>query len=220
LESSWGPKRGPTQTGGLAGGVRPASPGTLHPGMGRAAHFRVAGRVIAHLAGDAAVRSLCEADAELATALAPGASPLGWLPLSLLCDLVERASEHVRNRGQDTQEQLMRAIGRSTISATFARFFGADPATLGVVSMLAILPSMWNRYHGWSKARVMKRGTGAADVVVVGVCPALAVHLLAAELAKSCELAGATGVEVTSQSDGREHRFGVTWQPVPDTHSL
>jgi uncharacterized protein (TIGR02265 family) len=205
------------QTEVLTQGVRPASSGTLHPEMVRAAHFRVAGRVIAHLAGDAAVRAIRETDAELAAALSPGASPLGWLPLALLCRLVERAAEHVRGRGSDAAEQLIRAIGRSTVSATFARFFGADPATLGVVSMLAVLPSMWARYHGWSKARVLKRGAEAADVIVIGNAPPLAVHLIEAELAKACELAGATHVEVTSQSDGREHRFSVTWQAGAET---
>ncbi len=206
------------QTEVLTAGVRPPmSAGTVNPDMVRAAHFRVAGRVIAHLAGDAAVRSLSESDPALAAALAPGASPLGWLPLSLLCTLVERAAEHVRGGSGDAAEQLIRAVGRSTVSATFARFFGADPTTLGVVSMLAVLPSMWGRYHGWCKARVLKRGTGAADVIVVGAGPALAVHLIAAELAKACELAGATGVEVIAQSDGHEHRFAVSWNPVPET---
>lgn len=198
--------------------VRPASAGAVHPEMVRAAHFRVAGRVIAHLAGDAAVRAICESDPEMASALAPGASPLGWLPLSLLCRLVERAGEQVKAKnGGDVAQQLIRAIGRSTMSATFARFFGADPATLGVVSMLAVLPSMWSRYHGWCKARVMKRGAGAADVIITGACPPLAVPLCAAELAKACELAGASGVQVTEQSDGREHRFAVSWTPGPDT---
>jgi hypothetical protein len=143
---------------------------------------------------------------------------MGWLPLELLCSLVERAAAQVKGKnGADVASQLMRAIGRSTMSATFARFFGADPATLGVVSMLAVLPSMWSRYHGWCKARVMKRGAGAADVIIVGACPPLAIPLCRAELAKACELAGATGVSVTEQSDGREHRFAVSWNPVPDT---
>jgi diguanylate cyclase (GGDEF)-like protein len=198
--------------------VRPVQAGTIHPEMVRAAHFRVAGRVIAHLAGDSAVRAICESDPELAVALAPDASPMGWLPLELLCSLVERAAAQVKGKnGADVASQLMRAIGRSTMSATFARFFGADPATLGVVSMLAVLPSMWSRYHGWCKARVMKRGAGAADVIIVGACPPLAIPLCSAELAKACELAGATGVSVTEQSDGREHRFAVSWNPVPDT---
>ncbi len=205
------------QTELLQGGVRPASASTEHPEMVRAAHFRVAARVIAHLAGDATVRALAEADPELAMALAADASPLGWLPLTLLCTLVERAAAHVPGgkggRDEAAADQLMRAIGRSTVSATFARFFGADPATLGVVSMLAVLPSMWGRYHGWSRARVMKRGPSAADVVVMGAAPPLAVALVAAELGKACELAGATGVTVEAQSDGREHRFAVAWQP-------
>jgi hypothetical protein len=198
--------------------VRLVQQADIHPEMVRAAHFRVAGRVIAHLAGEPTVRQLCEEDADLAHALAPDASPMGWLPLQLLCSLVERAAQHVKGKnGADIASQLIRAIGRSTVSATFARFFGADPTTLGVVSMLALLPSMWSRYHGWCKARVMKRGAGAADVIIVGACPPLAVHLCSAELAKACELGGATGVQVTEQSDGREHRFAVTWNPAADT---
>ena len=96
-------------------------------------------------------------------------SPLGWLPLTLLCDLVQRAETHARRPGgTDASDHLMRAIGRSTVSATLARFLGADPASLGVSALLASLPSTWSRYHGWCTARVRQlrpRETHADDTV-------------------------------------------------------
>ncbi len=200
------------QTEILTGALRPTSADAQHAGMVRAAHFRVAGRVISHLAGDAAVRSLCEASADFADALATGASPMGWLPLRLLCELAERGAMHIK-RGSVTERsiQLIRAIGRSTMSATFARFFGADPATLGVVSMLSVLPSLWSRYHGWSRIRVLKRAPGEAEVTLVGDGPALAMHLVSAELEKACELAAARDVTVTYAAVNREHRFMIRW---------
>ena len=199
----------------ISGGARPAPGEGEHAGMVRAAHFRVAGRVIAHLAGDAAVRALCEASPDFADALATRTSPMGWLPLSLLCQLAEQAAAHVKRMSvTDGAEHLIRAVGRSTVSATFARFFGADPATLGVVAMLAVLPSMWNRYHGWCRIRVLKRGPGEAEVILVGDAPPLALALVTAELEKACELAAASDLQVElTSTQGREHRFSITWAP-------
>jgi serine/threonine-protein kinase len=199
----------------LSGAPRPG--GTLspppRPGMIRAAHFRIAARVIAHLGGDSVVRAVAATDHALAAALAPGASPLGWLPLELLCELVRRAETHARrNNLPDATEQLMRAIGRSTVSATLARFLGADPATLGVTALLATLPSTWSRYHGWCTARVLPRGPLAAEVVLTGAAPSpLAVHLVEAQLAKACELAGASDVTVDVTSSSPEYRFALAW---------
>ncbi len=152
-------------------------------------------------------------DGDLAAALAPGASPLGWLPLSLLCDLVSRAEPHARrNNTADASEHLMRAIGRSTVSATLARFLGADPATLGVLAMLATLPSTWSRYHGWCTARVLARGPTAVDVVITGAAPSpLALNLVDSQLAKACELAGAVDVTVGLTASSPEYRFSLAW---------
>jgi len=203
------------QTEHLSGA--PRSSGTHapapRPGMIRAAHFRIAARVIAHLGGDAVVRAVAADDDALAAALAPGASPLGWLPLTLLCDLVRRAEPHARRNGAtDASEHLMRAIGRSTVSATLARFLGADPAQLGVTAMLATLPSTWSRYHGWCTARVQPRGPLAADVVITGAAPSpLALHLVDSQLAKACELAGATDVTVGVTASSPEYRFSLAW---------
>ena len=151
----------------------------------------------------------------LAAALAPGASPLGWLPLALLCELVRRAEPHARRVSTsvgDPSEHLMRAIGRSTVSATLARFLGADPATLGVTALLATLPSTWSRYHGWCTARVQPRGPAAAEVVITGAAPSpLALHLVESQLLKACELAGATDVTVDMTASSPEYRFSLAW---------
>ena len=190
-----------------------------HAGMVRAAHFRVAGRVIAHLAGESVVRSLGDGDPAIAAALGAGTPALGWLPLSLLIQLIEAAEPHTRKaRPNDGGEHLMRAIGRSTISATFARFFGADPATLGVSAMLAGLPSMWARYHGWCRCKLVKRSPIGAEVLVEGErAPALAWHLVSAEIGKACELAGARTVVVNTTAGATDHRqlFAIGWAGDP-----
>lgn len=193
--------------------VRSPHDANPHAGMIRAAHFRVASRVIAHLAGDAAVRALCETSAEIADALATGASPMGWLPLELLCELTERAATYIKRMSPaEATEQLMRAIGRSTFAATFPRFFGADPATLGVASMLAVLPSVWDRYHGWCRIRPSEhRGPGESEIILVGDGPPLAMQLVTAELTKACELASAEGVDVRHTATEHEHRFAIHW---------
>jgi len=203
------------QTERLGNTPRPLTERVVQPGMVRAAHFRVAGRVIAHLAGDSVVRALGESDPALAAALGPQTPALGWLPLTLLVQLIHGAEPHTRKaRPNDAGEHLMRAIGRSTISATFARFFGADPATLGVSAMLAVLPSLWNRYHGWCRCQVLRRGPAGADVIVEGeAAPPLAWHMVSAELGKACELAGASAVSVATMAGASDHRqgFAITW---------
>ncbi len=203
------------QTERLGASARPASMQSMQFGMVRAAHFRVAARVIAHLAGDAAVRAVADSDPMLASALGVSTPVVGWLPLELLIQLVERADPHTRKaRAADGGEHLMRAIGRSTVSATFARFFGADPASLGVSAMLAVLPSMWNRYHGWCRCQLGPRSAAGAELIVEGEAASpLAWHLVAAELGKACELAGASRVEVTRTAGPgpRQQRFALAW---------
>ncbi|MBK9033977.1 MAG: protein kinase [Myxococcales bacterium] len=203
------------QTERLTNSGRPASLQSMQFGMVRAAHFRVAARVIAHLAGEGAVRALADSDPLLAEALGPTTSVVGWLPLELLVQLVERAEPLTRKaRVPDGGEHLMRAIGRSTVSATFARFFGADPATLGVSAMLAVLPSMWNRYHGWCRCQVGHRSAAGAELLIDGTATSpLAWHLVTAQIGKACELAGATRVEVERRSsDGdRQQRLAISW---------
>ena len=106
----------------------------------------------------------------------------------------------------------MRAIGRSTVSATLARFLGADPATLGVSTMLGALPSAWSRYHGWCTLRVQPRGAHAAEVALAGEVPSpLVLPLVEAQLVKACELAGAADVAVALAGASPDHRFMLTW---------
>ncbi|MBK7071121.1 MAG: protein kinase [Myxococcales bacterium] len=203
------------QTERLGASARPASVQSMQFGMVRAAHFRVGGRVIAHLAGDAAVRAVADGDPMLASALSASTPVVGWLPLELLIELVLRAEPHTRKaRPPDGGEHLMRAIGRSTVSATFARFFGADPATLGVSAMLAVLPSMWNRYHGWCRCALGPRSAAGAEVIIDGEATSpLAWHLVEAELGKACELAGAASVVVSRQPGAgpRQQRVHLAW---------
>jgi diguanylate cyclase (GGDEF)-like protein len=199
----------------LAGVARTQHGPDVNAGMVRAAHFRGAARVIAHVAGDTALRLITDGDPALAAALDPAAPAVGWLPLTLLIALVERAEPHTRrSRPADGGEHLMRAIGRSTVSATFARFFGADPASLGAAAMLAVLPSMWQRYHGWCRCHLAGRTATTAELIFeADVVPPLAWSLIAAQLGKACELAGATAVEVESRPGlgPRQQVLAVRW---------
>ena len=80
--------------------------------------------------------------------------------------------------------------------------------------MLAVLPSMWNRYHGWCRCQVVRRAAVGAEVVVEGeAAPPLAWHLVSAELGKACELAGASAVTVVTApgATDRRHTFTITW---------
>jgi hypothetical protein len=85
-----------------------------------------------------------------------------------------------------------RKVGRGTVSATFARLFGADPTTLSAETVLAALPAFWARYHDWGDAEVTVR-PGSADVVLHGYAGSVDVcALVAAELERVVELTGAT----------------------------
>jgi hypothetical protein len=98
------------------------------------------------------------------------------------------------------------------VSATLARFLGADPATLGISTLLGALPSTWSRYHGWCTARVLPRGPLAADVIVTGAAPSpLALYLIESQLTKACELAGAVDVTADITASSPEYRFALAW---------
>ena len=80
--------------------------------------------------------------------------------------------------------------------------------------MLAVLPSMWNRYHGWCRCTLGSRSAAGAEVVIDGEASSpLAWHLVEAELGKACELAGAASVVVDRRpGDGpRQQRIQLAW---------
>src|SRR6201999_3262643 len=74
--------------------------------------------------------------------------PLGWPSLADLVAGFEIARSHVPS------QLVPRKVGRGTMSATFARLFGADPTTLAAETVLAALPAFWARYHDWGDAEI------------------------------------------------------------------
>ncbi|MEZ4369076.1 MAG: diguanylate cyclase [Kofleriaceae bacterium] len=94
----------------------PTRPAPLRPGGGvRAAHFRVAAKVISHRLGDAALRDLIARAPSLAAALGPAVAPLEWLELPRLVELLDGVHALAPTGGPRAPE-----IGRSTVTATFA----------------------------------------------------------------------------------------------------
>src|SRR6185295_3720071 len=97
----------------------------------------------------------------LGSVLSPTLAPLGWVELAELVGALDHA------RSVLPSALLPRKIGRGTMSATFARLFGADPASLAAETVLAALPTFWPRYHAWGAAAVSVRG-GGAEVTLEG----------------------------------------------------
>ncbi|MCE9574909.1 MAG: protein kinase [Deltaproteobacteria bacterium] len=128
------------------------------PGQVRAAHFRVAAKLIEHRLGGAALRAVADASPALTAALAPTLSPLGWEPADLLVELCQRCAP------ADDPAALARQIGRSTISATFARFFGANPASLPVDTVVRATPAFWGRYHDWALLSLTVAAPGVVEL--------------------------------------------------------
>jgi hypothetical protein len=166
----------------------------LHPdkpvidGRVRAAHLRVLTRILQHHIGESGMAKLRNERPELATVLAPTLAPLAWVSLVELVGALDQARELLPNA------QLPRKVGRGTMSATFARLFGADPASLAAETVLAALPTFWSRYHDWGTAEVIVRA-GAAEVVLDGYGGSTDVcALVVSELERIVELTGARAV--------------------------
>ena len=130
---------------------------------------------------------------ELATVLAPTLAPLAWVQLVELVGALDQA------RSLLPSATLPRKVGRGTMSATFARLFGADPSSLAPETVLAALPTFWSRYHDWSSVEVAVRG-GAAEIILDGYSGSTDVcALVVAELERIVELTGARAVASSHQ---------------------
>lgn len=175
----------------------------------RAAHLRVLSRLLQHHLGESGVARLVTDAPQLGRPLSPTLSPLAWVALADLIGALASA------RAQVPSQLVPRKVGRGTMSATFARLFGADPSSLPTATVLAALPTFWSRYHQWGTAEVAVH-PGRAEVVLDGdpgspdVCA-----LVAAELERIVELTGATRVtsgHASCRCDG-DHRcsYQLTW---------
>jgi diguanylate cyclase (GGDEF)-like protein len=178
-------------------------------GRVRAAHLRVLTKILQHQLGTSALAKLRDARPELAGPLSSGLSPLAWVDLK---DLI--AALHA---GGDlaTSGVLPRKVGRGTMSATFARMFGADPASLPAQTVLAALPTFWGRYHEWGDVTADVTA-GAAAIRLSGFSGSTDICMMvAAELERVVELTGAQSASAT-HPHCRHHgaaacEFHVSW---------
>lgn len=157
-------------------------------GRVRAAHLRVLSKLMSHSLGETIMARIITGEPSLARVLAPTLPPLEWVDLSDLLGAFAHANAQLPNA------MLARKVGRGTMSATFARLFGAEPTTLATEKVLAALPTFWARYHDWCKAHVQV-SVGGADVTLHGYPASQEVcTMVAAELERIVELTGASAV--------------------------
>jgi diguanylate cyclase (GGDEF)-like protein len=164
----------------MAIGPRPAISGRV-----RAAHMRVLSRILQHHIGESGMAKIATQRPELASAFSATLAPLSWVDLAELIGALECALELLPGAA------IARKVGRGTMSATFARLFGADPSSLAPETVLAALPTFWPRYHDWTDVDVVVH-QGAANISLTGYSGSTDVcTLISAELERIVELTGA-----------------------------
>ncbi|HPH69639.1 MAG TPA: diguanylate cyclase, partial [Kofleriaceae bacterium] len=117
-------------------------------GQIRGAHFRVLSKIMAHHLGEAVLHRMAVERPEFGPALASSLAPTSWQDLALFVKVLGHATTLLPN------VPVTRQVGRGVITATFARMFGADPASLPIETVLAATPTFWARYHQWGEANV------------------------------------------------------------------
>jgi eukaryotic-like serine/threonine-protein kinase len=142
------------------------------------------------------------------------AAPLAWLPTDLLVDLLAIAPAHL-NR---TATSLAQEIARSSVRATFRRFFPASAATLAPERTLSAVRNIWSRYQSWGELTTMPVQPGQH---VIRICSTLKLPELCAWAEGMIEqlvvLSGGTGVAIAHE--GCEVHgdpaclYRVSWQP-------
>ncbi|MEO6771462.1 MAG: diguanylate cyclase [Kofleriaceae bacterium] len=154
-------------------------------GRVRAAHLRVLSRILQHHVGESGMAKLTTERPELATVFAATLAPLAWVELGDLISALDCT------RALLPGVAVARKVGRGTMSATFARLFGADPASLAPETVLSALPTFWPRYHDWGEVAVHVNN-GSATVSLAGYSGSTEVcAMIAAELERVVELTGA-----------------------------
>ncbi len=179
-------------------------------GRVRSAHLRVPPRILQTQLGESGMARIVADRPALAAALAPTLAPLSWTGLPDLVAVLDAACAAMPSSA------VPRKVGRGTMSATFPRLFGADPASLPAETILAALPSFWPRYHEWGDVDVMVR-PGGANISLHGYAGSTDVcAMVAAQLERIVELTGATSVTATHAmcrclGSGARCEFQLTW---------
>ncbi|CAN5433045.1 hypothetical protein BH11MYX1_BH11MYX1_45530 [soil metagenome] len=178
-------------------------------GRVRAAHLRVLSRILQHHVGESGMAKLAIERPELASAFSATIAPLAWVSLDELVKALECTHALLPHAG------VPRKVGRGTMSATFARLFGADPASLAPETVLQALPTFWPRYHDWGEVDVSVN-QGSATISLAGYAGSTEVcALIAAEVERIVELTGAHAASHHAMcrctSDAAMCEFQVSW---------
>jgi hypothetical protein len=169
----------------------------------RGAFLRVAGRLLEREPGMATVLRQPIAAAQLAAALA--VSPTAWQPIDELVALLR-----LPTIVEGDPAGLAARVGRATVSATLARFFGADPATLGPAALLKAAEIYWARYHAWGTLAVVDVRGGVRATVATSP-GTLICDLVGGSLTRIAELAGASDVTLVHHHGDAACAFDVGW---------
>jgi len=163
-------------------------------GRVRAAHLRVLSRILQHHVGESGMAKATAKRPELAHAFASTLAPLSWVGLGDLVNALDHARELLPGGATKNGRTFAHKVGRGTMSATFARLFGADPTSLAAETVLMALPTFWPRYHDWGEVDVGV-GAGQASVTLLGYSGSPEVcAMINAELERIVELTGAANV--------------------------
>jgi len=171
-----------------AGADRPARDPTAAADATRGALFRIAYRILGNRLGSAWVRAACERDPELAEVLRPTLPPDAWYPSARLVELLGQVPPAVRD-----PHRVAREIGRASMTATFARFYGIEPAALAALGPARVLGDaarFWPWFHRWGRVRALAAPTSATVTVeATPRAPLLCCHV-EGMLERIAELAG------------------------------
>jgi hypothetical protein len=187
-------------TGDWTGGV----------GSTRGAVFRVAYRILGNRLGTAWVRDTCEQWPDLKEVMRPTVGNLTWFPIERLGALLQAVPSAVRD-----PKKVARELGRAAMTAVFARFYGADPATATPAKVLGEVGRFWSRLHSWGLVTVQAGPASAhVDIARTPKDP-LICCLVEGTLERIAELAGA--VDATARHTACESQgapsctFEVSW---------
>jgi hypothetical protein len=182
----------------------------LAEGQSRGALFRVAYKILGNRLGSAWVRRAIEEDPRLAQVLRPTVASLGWYPTELLVALLRAVPAGVRD-----PRKVARELGRATMTYTFSRFFGADPASLSPDDVLAAVEHYWSQYHGWGRVHADATTGGTRVRILETPRDPLLCCMIEGTLERIAELAGAAGAQarhVRCEVQGAgECEFEVRW---------
>jgi diguanylate cyclase (GGDEF)-like protein len=189
----------------------PDAPGTGVPHT-RGVLFRSSYRVLGARHGAAWVAMVSRNYPALAQALQPQSTLLSWHPTELYVTMLKAIAQSGRDAATFARE-----LGRVATSATFSRFFGADPTLLSPWHVIEAADLFWRRYHTWGAVAVRRRDKDGAEVAIAaGPREPLVCASSGGILEEVVHLAGATRVEVAHprcESLGAEACvFSIRWQ--------